>query len=114
VTRVLRAGALLTLVVTAALGAGFGMGAVWPAAGFGLLATLIQIAAGRAMQGAVNLSFAEFLKRYGIGMGLRVTGVVILLVAIVARPEVFLPLPTALGFLGVLIPLLFLEARLAR
>lgn len=112
--RTLRIGVLLTLVVTAALGGGFGARAVLPAGGFGLLATLLQMGAGRAMQGAAALSFAEFLKRYGIGMGLRVTGVVVLLVAIVALPEVFLPLPTALGFLGVLIPLLFLEARLAR
>lgn len=112
--RTLRIGALLTLVATAVLGAGFGTGAVLPAAGFGLLATLIQVGAGRAMHGVAALSFAEFLKRYGIGMGLRVTGVAALLVAIVARPEAFPPLPTALGFLGVLIPLLFLEARLAR
>ncbi|MFN2315295.1 MAG: hypothetical protein ABR602_01345 [Gemmatimonadales bacterium] len=112
--RTLKIGVLLTVLVTAALGAGFGTGAVLPAASFGLLATVIQVGAGRAMRGASALSFAEFLKRYGIGMGLRVTGVAVLLVAIVARPELFLPLPTALGFLGVLIPLLFFEARLAQ
>jgi hypothetical protein len=37
-----------------------------------------------------------------------------LLVAILLDRERFPPLPSAVGFLGVLIPLLFLEVRLAR
>jgi hypothetical protein len=47
-------------------------------------------------------------------MGLRLGGVVLLMVAVVVRRDLFDPLPTALGFLGVLIPLLFFEARPTR
>jgi hypothetical protein len=107
-------GLLLLLVVAGAIRIGFGPAALLPAVLFGLLGLVIQIGAGRAMRGATRLSYAEFLKRYGIGMGLRLGGVVLLMVAIVVRRDLFDPLPTALGFLGVLIPLLFLEARLAR
>ncbi len=112
--RTIATGLVLTLAVSAALRAGFGPGSLLPALTFGLLAPAIQAGAGVAMRGAVELSYAEFLKRYGIGMGLRLGGVMVLMVAIVARREWFDPLPTAFGFLGVLIPLLFLEARLAR
>jgi len=114
VTRTIATGLGLTVLVAGAIRVGFGPAALLPAVLFGLLATAIQAGAGRAMRGAAQLGYAEFLKRYGIGMGLRLGGVVVLMVAIVARRELFDPLPTALGFLGVLIPLLFLEARLAR
>jgi len=114
VTRTLGLGLVLTLGMAATLRVGFGPGALLPALAFGLLASLIQAGAGLAMRGAAQLPYSGFLKRYGIGMGLRLAGVALLMVAIVARRDLFLPLPTALGFLGVLIPLLFLEARLAR
>jgi len=105
---------VLTVGLAVALRVSFGPTALVPVLIFGALATAIQVGAGRAMRGAARLSHVEFLKRYGIGMGLRLGGVLVLMVAIVAWPELFVPLPTALGFLGVLIPLLFLEARLAR
>jgi hypothetical protein len=47
-------------------------------------------------------------------MGLRVAGIALMAAAIVAAPALFPALPTALGFLGVLVPLLFMEMRLAR
>jgi hypothetical protein len=107
-------GLLLVAVVAGAVRIGFGPAALLPAILFGLLGLVIQVGAGRAMRGATRLSYAEFLKRYGIGMGLRLGGVVLLMVAVVVRRDLFDPLPTALGFLGVLIPLLFFEARPTR
>lgn len=81
---------------------------------FGLVATAIQVGAARAMRGAASLPFSGFVARWGLGMALRFGGIVLLAGAIVADRTRFPPLPTALGFLGVLIPLLFLEWRLSR
>jgi hypothetical protein len=47
-------------------------------------------------------------------MGLRFFGVVLVGIAVLAAPERFPPLAVALGFLGTLLPLLFLEARRAQ
>lgn len=107
-------GLALTVVLAALLFVGFGPGAVVPALLLGALATAIQAGAGQAMRGATALPYSAFLKRYGMGMGLRLLGVVVLMTAIIAKPGLFLPLPSAIGFLGVLIPLLFFETRLAR
>lgn len=112
--RVVAVGAVLTLAVAGAMAAVFGTGAFLPVALFGLLATAIQAAASRAMDGALSLPNAAVLKRYGLGMGLRLLGVAALLVMVSVARERFPPLPTALGFLGVLIPLLFLETRPTR
>lgn len=112
--RTLLVGLLLTGLLTAILGAGCGGNAVVPGVVFGVLATLIQAGAGHAMRGATTLPYSEFLKRYGVGMGLRLGGVGVLMAAIVMRPGLFPPLPSAIGFLGVLIPLLFFETRMAR
>jgi len=55
-----------------------------------------------------------FLRGWAAGFGLRLLGVALMTAAIVARRDLFPPLPTAFGFLGVTIPLLFMEIRLAR
>jgi hypothetical protein len=47
-------------------------------------------------------------------MMLRLGGVVLMGAAVVWDRTLFPPLPTAIGFLGVLIPLLFLEVRFVR
>jgi hypothetical protein len=39
---------------------------------------------------------------------------VLVLVAVLAERERFPPLPTAFGYLGVVVPLLFLEVRFVR
>ncbi|MGQ0701554.1 MAG: hypothetical protein ACT4PM_00300, partial [Gemmatimonadales bacterium] len=56
----------------------------------------------------------RFLTRWGVGIGLRLLGVIALALAVGLDPARFPPLPVALGFLGVLLPLLALEARLVR
>ncbi len=112
--RTLALGLALTVLVAALLRWRLGADALFPAALFGLVATGIQAGAGRAMRGASTLALPELIKRYGMGMGLRLLGVVLILVACLGWPALFVPVPTALGFLGVLIPMLFLETRLAR
>ena len=54
------------------------------------------------------------MRRWAMGMGLRLGGIVLFVVAVVADRALFPPVPSAAGYLGVLIPLLFLEARLLR
>lgn len=82
---------------------------------FGLLASTIQYVAGR-IQSKVpkDADFATFAKGWGTGMGLRTLGVAVLAVVCSLWPERFPPVGAAIGYLGVLIPLLFLETRTAR
>ncbi|MGE5926602.1 MAG: hypothetical protein ACM357_04560 [Gemmatimonadota bacterium] len=107
-------GAGLTVVVTGLLLLAFGRPAVVPAIVFGLLATLLQVLADRFLARRLHGPVGEFGRGYVAGMGLRLVGIVLMAVAIVAAPGRFPPLPTAFGFLGVLVPLLFMEMRLAR
>jgi hypothetical protein len=107
-------GVVLTVLVTAALWAGFGESAVLPGVTFGLVSTGIQLLAIRSLRRGWGGSNREFLQGVGVGMALRMLGIVLVLVAIVVDRGRFPPLPTAFGFLGVLIPLLFLEVRFVR
>jgi hypothetical protein len=108
------AGAALTGLVTALLVAAFGRPALVPGLAFGAMATLIQLVADRLVSKRLTASVGEFGRAYVAGMGLRVAGIVVMTAAIVTAPALFPALPTALGFLGVLVPLLFMEMRLAR
>lgn len=113
-TRSLGAGLLLTLLVTLALRRLWGDAAVLPGAVFGSIATLIQVIAVRALQRGFHGSTTAFFKGFGTGMMLRMGGVVLFVVAVVLDRGHFPPLPTAFGYVGVVIPLLFLEARFVR
>ncbi len=104
-------GVLLTALVTTTLWAAFGPSVLFAAVIFGLVATVIQMVAVAVAKPALDRSFDKFMVRWGVGMGLRLAGVVLFTVAVLALPARFPPLPTALGFLGVLIPLLFMETR---
>jgi hypothetical protein len=108
------AGLLLTAAVTASMAAIFGSGAVLPAAGAGVLATLIQLVAVRALRRGLTGGTTDFFKAFGIGTALRMAGVVLVLVAVLVDRETFPPLATAFGYLGVVVPLLFLEVRFVR
>ena len=108
------AGIALTAVVTTILHFAFGHAALLPAAAFGLLATAIQAAASRFRGRAESGSFEVYVRGWAAGFGLRLLGVGLMAAAIVARRDLFPPLPTAFGFLGVTIPLLFMEIRPAR
>ena len=106
------------VVLSAVLG-GVAWG-VWGRAGavgalaFGLLATAIQLAAMRLMRGSREARFDAFLAKWGAGMGLRMLGILVFMLAVSLRRDLFPPLASAMGFLGVLIPLLALEIRLVQ
>lgn len=85
--------------------------AVWV---FGLMATAIQLAAVAWLEPALGAPFPVLLKRWGVGMGLRFLAVVAFAALVAADAERFPPLPSALGLVGVLIPLLFMEIRLLK
>jgi hypothetical protein len=104
----------LTVLVGALLYIGWGRGALLPAAVFGAIATAIQAAAVALVRPAYSGDTVRLLKRWGLGMLLRGSGIILVALAVSLDPTHFPALPTALTFVGVLIPLLFLEVRLVR
>lgn len=114
-TRVVLTGGALTLVVTALLVAGLGWGALLPAALMGALATAIEVVALRALRRGLRAQqTTELFKGFGVGMLLRLAGAGVFTALVLWDRERFLPLAAGLGYVGVLIPLLFLEARFIR
>lgn len=101
----------LTVAIAAAAAIIWGREALLPAGAFGLLATGIQLTAVRVLRPALGAPFRMLARRWAIGMGLRLMGVVLLAAAIALDPARFQPVPSALAYLGVLIPLLFTETR---
>ena len=112
--RDLGVGILLTAGVTAALFLVWGQEALLPGAVFGLLAAGISAAAVALLKPALRSEFGAALARWGMGMALRLVGVGLFVLAVVWEPERFPALPTAIAYIGVLIPLLFYEMRLLR
>ena len=107
-------GVVLTALVTALLVWGFGRAALMPGLVFGAVATAIQVAAARFLKQAVGKPFEQLLKAWGLGMGLRMAGMFLFLGAVLADRTLFPPLPTALAYVGVLIPLMFSDLRTIR
>ena len=107
-------GLLLTAVVTALLVWGFGPVAVLPGVVFGLVATAIQLAAAAFLRKARGKPLEQLIKAWGLGMGLRMAGMCLFLGLVLADRALFPPLPTALGYVGVLIPLMFSDLRTLR
>lgn len=107
-------GLVLTAAVSGALAVVWGRQVLAGAVAFGLLATGIQVVSTALVRPVVTGEFKILVRRWGIGMGLRIGGVVAFAVAAGLRGDLFPPLPTALGYLGVLIPLLFMEIRLLK
>lgn len=107
-------GLALTVGVTGVLYLLSGSSAVLPGAVFGLLATAISVVAVQLLRRGLRGTYAQTLARWAMGMGLRLVGVLLFVVAVTWKRELFAPLPTAIGYLGVLIPLLFYEMRLLR
>lgn len=106
----------LLLVVAAGVVARWagGPAAVVPAVTCGAVAAVAQIGAAGLARRAYTAPFTRFLGAWALGVALRATGLVALAAAMLAAPAQFPPLPSAFGFLGVLIPLLMLELRLTR
>jgi hypothetical protein len=106
----LLAGAGLMVLVAGISAVLWGPAGAVAAAAFGALATGIQVAAHRLSAASTNPR-SPFPTGWLWGTALRLGGVVAIAVAVVANRQLFPPLPTALGYLGVLIPLLVLELR---
>jgi len=104
----------LTAVVTGTLVLIFGREAIIPGLTFGGLATVIQLGAVLVVRPVIEGPTKDLMKRWGVGMGLRLLGVVLFLVAVLLSRDIFPPLPTAIAYLGVLVPLLFTEIRLIK
>ncbi|HSE43862.1 MAG TPA: hypothetical protein VLA89_00885 [Gemmatimonadales bacterium] len=104
----------LTALVTVVLALYWGRGAILPGLAFGALATAIEVMALARLRHTWDEPGTGPLKGFAEGMGLRLAGVAVLATAMVIDRTVFPPLPSALGFLGVLVPLLFLEVRWVR
>jgi len=98
----------VVLVVVAAVIAG-------RAAGIGGAAALgAQLGAVALLRPAMRAPQPVFMARWLGGMGVRALAVgLVVAIAATHRAELA-PLPTSLGFLGVLLPLLFLETRFLR
>lgn len=113
--RVLGAGALFTLLAAGLLVRWQGQSALLPAVVMGGLATVIELVAVRALRrGLAGRGTAEFYKGVGVGMALRMAGVAVFLGLVLWDRALFPPLPTGVGYVAVLIPLLFLEVRFVR
>lgn len=111
----LAAGLVLTFGLAGLLSWWLGAGAVVPVVVMGGVATLIEVLAVRALRRGLGArSTTEFFKGVGVGMLLRLAGVAVFAGLAFWDRELFPALPAALGFVGVLIPLLFLEVRLVR
>ncbi len=79
---------------------------------FGAVATAIQVVAMGVVGPKIGQGdFRGLLLRWAAGTGLRVLGVVLVVVMATVDEGRFPPLPTALGYLAVLVPLLFFEVR---
>lgn len=113
--KVVWAGLGLTLLVTALLVAAQGRVALLPGLVMGGLATGIELLAIRAMKrGLASKATDQFLGGVMTGMFFRLAGVVVFAGLVMLDRNLFPPLVTGLGFVGVLIPLLFLEVRFVR
>ncbi len=107
-------GLFLTGLVAAVAWLAWGNDALLPSALFGMVATAIQVTATVVARLASMSPFPVFVQRWAVGIGLRLAGVALLALAVALRRDLFAPLPAALGFLGVLIPLLLVETRFVR
>lgn len=107
-------GVLLTILVTGIMYRVWGAAGLVPGVVFGLLATGIQVIAVGQLRIGLAGKYEELMKRFAIGMGLRFGGIVLFLVAVLADRTLFPPLPAAFGYLGVIVPLLLAEKKLAQ
>jgi hypothetical protein len=86
----------------------------WPAGIGGGVALVAQLWAVALLRPAMRAPNPQFMARWLGGMGIRALALGALLVWSVTHRAALPPLATALGFLGVLLPLLFLETRFLR
>ncbi len=82
--------------------------------GGALVALAMQGTAELVMRRLGRVPTIDQLGLYAVGVVLRLLGVLLVALLVVLDRERFPPLPTALGYLGVIVPLLFMETRRRR
>lgn len=90
---------------------GFGGRAAGIGGAVGLMAQLGAVA---LLRPAMHAPQPVFMARWLSGMGVRALALGAVLVVAATYRDALSPLPASLGFLGVLLPLLFLETRFLR
>lgn len=110
----LAVGSLLTLLVTTVLARTMGPETLLAGGVMGLVATAIEVAATRWLRRADGGTTTALFQAFGAGMALRLAGVGLFAGLVLWDRGQFPPLATGLGYLGVMVPLLFLELRLIR
>ena len=80
----------------------------------GGVAIIAQVWAVLLLRPKMRAPNPEFMARWLGGMAIRFLALLALVVWILTHRVTFAPVPALLGFLGVLLPLLFLETRFLR
>jgi hypothetical protein len=80
----------------------------------GLAALAAQLGAVALLRPAMRAPQPVFMARWLAGMGIRALALGAVLAIAATQRAALSPLPASLGFLGVLLPLLFLETRFLR
>lgn len=80
----------------------------------GAVALAAQTWAVRLLRPAMSAPTPQFMAHWLGGIATRAVALALVMVAAVWRSDLLPVLPTALGFLGVMLPLLFLENRFLR
>ena len=81
---------------------------------FGAIAAGVQLLAARLTRQIGVAASLDHLKVYAVGVLLRFAGVALIGVVALVAGAWFSPPGAALGYVGVLLPLLYLETRLGR
>ena len=104
-------GAAAELVVAAVAAIEAGVPGIAAALVGGGVATAAQVAAVALLRPGMTAGTPEFVRRWASGIAIRGGSVVVLAVLVLATRGVLPPLWTALGFLAVLLTLLYAETR---
>lgn len=108
--RLMGTGLVLTILIGALSGALWGRNGAVPSVVLGVLAIGIQLVAHRLLQRPTNPK-SPFPAGWLWGAALRVAGIGAMLLLVLMDRETFAPLPAAMGYVGVLVPLLMLELK---
>ncbi len=112
--RLVGAAAILAAVLAAVAWVAAGPAAALASACGAWLALLAQLAAVGLLRPAVGARTPVFLRRWTAGMAVRGASLLLLAVLMVVTPRTLPALWLSIGYLGVLLPLLFVETRFLR
>jgi len=111
VARLALVGGAAEVAVAAVAAAAAGVPALVGALVGGAIASAAQIAAVALLRPGMQAPGAEFVRRWASGIALRGASALLLVGLVLATRAVLPPLWTVLGFLGVMLTLLYAETR---